>query len=258
MAAVFFDIDLTLTDGTGKVPTSAIAAIKKLQENGHKTFLNTGRSRVEIQKELLNLGFEGIIAGCGTSIQVGQTQLLEVLIPFPLLSQILSICEQTKIDLWLEGPEHLYVASIEDEAFITPLITYLQLERAHVRSWKEQQIKANKIMCQIRTENALQLLQPLLEPHFTTLAHRGGLFELIPLGYDKATGMDFVLDYCKLTNETTYAFGDSANDISMLKKADYSIVMGGSDKEVLCVADYKTTSVENNGIEQALRYYQLI
>ncbi|MFA7128162.1 MAG: HAD family hydrolase [Sphaerochaeta sp.] len=258
MAAVFFDIDLTLTDRTGKVPASAIAAIKKLKENGHKAFINTGRSRVEIQKDLLDLGFDGVIAACGTSIQVGQTQLLEVLIPSVLLTEILPLFEQAQIALWLEGPEHLYVANTDDEDFISPLITYLGLQRNHVLSWKEQQIQANKIMCLVRTTEALSQVQPLFETHFTTLSHRGGLFELIPLGYDKATGMDFVLEYCNLANEVTYAIGDSANDISMLKKAHHSIVMGGSDSEVVCVADYETTSVENDGIARALKHYHLI
>ena len=48
---LFFDVDGTLADRVGKknvVPQSAKDAIKKLQENGHLCFVNTGRSLSEI------------------------------------------------------------------------------------------------------------------------------------------------------------------------------------------------------------------
>lgn len=45
---IFIDIDGTLTDRHGKVPFSAIKAIKWAREKGHKVFLATGRSKCEI------------------------------------------------------------------------------------------------------------------------------------------------------------------------------------------------------------------
>ena len=68
---IFFDIDGTLWDYHNMIPESTKLAIKKLKENGHKTFINTGRSRGFVRnKELLNLGFDGIVSGCGTMIEM--------------------------------------------------------------------------------------------------------------------------------------------------------------------------------------------
>ena len=54
------------------------------------------------------------------------------------------------------------------------------------------------------------------------------------------------------------AFGDGENDIQMLKFAGVGIAMGNADDEVKAAADYVTDSVDENGIEKALRHFHLI
>ena len=66
---VFFDIDGTLVDGpTHQVPQSAVEAIRKLRENGHLAFINTGRTLVSIEPRIREIGFDGLVCGCGTHI----------------------------------------------------------------------------------------------------------------------------------------------------------------------------------------------
>lgn len=43
--SIIFDIDGTiLSEITHEIPESALVALRKAQENGHKTFINTGRT----------------------------------------------------------------------------------------------------------------------------------------------------------------------------------------------------------------------
>ena len=66
---VFFDIDGTLIDGpTHQIPQSAVEAIRKLRENGHLAFINTGRTLVSIEPRIREIGFDGLVCGCGTHI----------------------------------------------------------------------------------------------------------------------------------------------------------------------------------------------
>jgi len=69
--AVFFDIDGTLWDNHMQIPKSTVTSIKRLRENGHYAFLCSGRSRAAIQAEelLLGIGFDGILAACGTHVE---------------------------------------------------------------------------------------------------------------------------------------------------------------------------------------------
>lgn len=65
---IFFDIDGTLVpDGdSGTVPESTKEAIKKVRENGHLTFINTGRTFINVNPNIKELGFDGYLCGCGT------------------------------------------------------------------------------------------------------------------------------------------------------------------------------------------------
>ena len=54
MSALFFDIDGTiLSEITHEIPESALVALRKAQENGHKTFINTGRGAQVNEPDLI-------------------------------------------------------------------------------------------------------------------------------------------------------------------------------------------------------------
>ena len=51
---LFIDVDGTLVTYENSLPKSAVAAIQKVRENGHKVFFNTGRSKAEMPDFILN------------------------------------------------------------------------------------------------------------------------------------------------------------------------------------------------------------
>ena len=63
---LFFDIDGTLWDFHNVIPVSTVRAVHQARANGHLAFINSGRSRAFINsQELLGIGFDGIVSGCG-------------------------------------------------------------------------------------------------------------------------------------------------------------------------------------------------
>ena len=54
------------------------------------------------------------------------------------------------------------------------------------------------------------------------------------------------------------AFGDGGNDISMLQHAGLGVAMGNAKEEVKQKADYVTTSVDEDGIANALKHFGII
>ena len=83
---LFFDIDGTIWNEKNEIPESTIDAIRTVRRNGHLAFLNTGRCSSYIQNpDLLSIGFDGVVCGCGTMIEyMGETifykRLEEVLV----------------------------------------------------------------------------------------------------------------------------------------------------------------------------------
>lgn len=78
------------------------------------------------------------------------------------------------------------------------------------------------------------------------------------IGVDKGDGIDKVLDYFSLNKDDAFAFGDGANDLCMFQHVTHSIVMGNAIEELKKAAEYVTAAIDNDGIEKALQYYQLI
>ena len=66
---VFLNIDGTIRDFDGIIPDSAIKAIHMARENGHKVCISTGRTYTRIDKEILDIGFDGIISSSGGYVE---------------------------------------------------------------------------------------------------------------------------------------------------------------------------------------------
>ena len=82
--------------------------------------------------------------------------------------------------------------------------------------------------------------------------------DIIARGNSKSTGIDKVLAYFDIDLKDTMAFGDGGNDIPMLKHVATGIAMGNAEPHVKAVADYVTTSVDEDGIANALKHFGLI
>ena len=82
--------------------------------------------------------------------------------------------------------------------------------------------------------------------------------DVVPKGSNKAIGIDQMIRHYGISLDETMAFGDGGNDLAMLRHAAIGVAMGNSVDEVREGADYVTTSVDEDGIYNALKHYGLI
>ena len=82
--------------------------------------------------------------------------------------------------------------------------------------------------------------------------------DVIPAGSSKAVGIDKMLAYFGIPLADTMAFGDGGNDVSMLRHVGIGVAMGNAGDEARRAADYVTTSVDEDGILNALRHFGVI
>lgn len=97
---VFFDLDGTLIsdDGAYIIPESAINAIHKAQANGHLMYVDTGRTIMNIEQRLLDIGFDGYICGCGMYIECGKEVIFQHKLPQKLCDSVAELiyeCDMT-------------------------------------------------------------------------------------------------------------------------------------------------------------------
>jgi HAD superfamily hydrolase (TIGR01484 family) len=72
--------------------------------------------------------------------------------------------------------------------------------------------------------------------------------DLSPVGVDKSSGVQYVVDQLGLTSSDVLAVGDGRNDIEMLQWAGRGVAMGQAIQEVIDVADAVTDSVYEDGL----------
>lgn len=65
-------------------------------------------------------------------------------------------------------------------------------------------------------------------------------------------------EYLGLDISETMAFGDGGNDISIIREAGIGVAMGNANEEVKAMADYVTSSVDEDGVKNALVHFAII
>lgn len=104
-----------------------------------------------------------------------------------------------------------------------------------------------------QTPDQLEEFRKVSDPYFTCI-DRGGTFrEFVPIGYSKATGIQYVLDYYHLDLDAAYAIGDSNNDLPMLSYVPNSVAMGNaSPASLFDQVSFVTKCASEDGIAYAL------
>lgn len=86
-----------------------------------------------------------------------------------------------------------------------------------------------------------------------TVTHAGPrMVELLPTGFDKATGLAQVADSLGLTSREVIAFGDMPNDLPMLAWAGHAVAMSNGHPELKAVADEIAPHHDDDGVAVVL------
>lgn len=256
---LFFDIDGTiLSEETHCILPSTVEAIKKARENGHIAMINTGRTSIIVGDEIRNeIGFDGYIFGCGTSVLFQGKELMHQSIPAATAKKLIKELRAHRIDGVLEGQEFDYFDSYERMHTEDFRVFARNFDVAR-KDWDEEYPCFDKMYLFTSPSSDIKGFESIFTGEFEFIDRLRGFYEVIPRGFSKATGIQYMADYLGIPLEDTVAIGDSNNDLAMLEYAGTSIAMGNSSPDVLAVADYITTDVDNDGIWNALKWLNVI
>lgn len=255
---LFFDIDGTLLDEkTGKIPDSAVEAIRKARENGHLAFINSGRTASFIGGETDRIEFDGRLCGCGTYIEYRGKVLEHETLSKEMQDKVIKLLRACHIDAIVEGRYKNYF-DVYEKIWGKEFKEFVKKYPFSCGTWEDEDIDFDKFFMHTTEESDFETFYEELEKDFDFIDREQGYYEVLPKGCSKADGIKYMAEYLGMSMEDTISFGDSNNDLPMIECANVSVGMGNGSEEVLKKATFVTKTVEEDGIWYAMEHLGLL
>lgn len=248
----FFDVDGTLLNNdTHTISKSTTQALVELKAKGYKIALCTGRNLEGIKElDLIDLiDWDAFVLANGSQVLDKDLNLVEeILFDSELLYKLDAHLTSA---LLIEGDENFISKEANDK--LMHAFDHFGTTPYDVKPYSGERVY--NIICydfdDIQEELLLEVQQKC-----QTFHDQLGNMEMIPIESGKNNG---VARANKFLGTSHYAgFGDGENDVEFLKHAPISVAMGNGTASVKHVSDYVTTSVDDDGIYNALLHFGVL
>lgn len=271
---IFLDVDGTLTDYENRIPASAVTAIRRARENGHRVYICTGRSRAEVYPEIWDIGLDGMIGGNGSYVEDHGHVVMHRTMTLDQCRRAVDWLHGRGLEFYLESNNGLF-ASENFETAAQPAIQLYSKRKGPGGPMTVREAFPEMIFGGELYRDDLNKLSFLLSDYqdyldakaaFPDLAAGtwGGKGEEALFGdlgvkdIDKASAVETLVNYLHADMGDTIAFGDAKVDIPMLRCCAYGVAMGNGGPEIKAEADHVADAVEDDGLYKAFEKLGLL
>ncbi len=258
---IFFDIDGTLIDDTTQViPQSTVDSIHALVAAGHIPVVNTGRPYSHVDPRVRAMPFAGWICAGGQEVLLQGKWLKKQTVPMEWMPTLIENVRKNDLQVVYEAEGGFYLDGDYSNKHPEILLQSDLIRKidCYVRDISQGLDHAVVKFCtfDIPGSNRAAFIESV--SHWFTSIDRRGMAEFLIKGNSKAAGLQLILEELGCPVEDTMAFGDSGNDLPMLKAVGIGVCMGNGVQEAKAAADYVTATVLEDGIFHALKHFNLI
>lgn len=252
---IFFDIDGTLINRNEKtISESTINSLKALHRRNIKCFLATGRDLSDVLKMDVNrFNFDGYLTLNG---QLCYDDKFKKIFGFPFIKEEMEVLESIfnakRVTFEIVGEFARYVNY--DGEFAKSICDKNNLILPPIGKYKGETVYQ---ISAYPTNKQKELLNDFLDYSVIRSWTENGV-DIIPANGGKSNAIRKLCEMLDIDLSDTMAFGDGQNDIDMIETVGIGVAMGNSIKELKEVANYVTTDIGDNGIENALKHFNLI
>lgn len=253
---ISFDLDMTLLDHqTYQITESALEAVERLREN-HRIVIASGRDMdnyysCRFRDELRP---DGIIHMNGTKVTAGEERIYDHFMKPELVEALLAFAQENRLSVG---------ATIDGTDYYTSPDTVREHDR---KRWGDMNRRFGdpeallhmpvRTLAYIGGEGGVRLMEKQFPGvKFPMFAGKVGA-DVVEQEASKAEGLKRLCSYWGIPMKNTAAFGDSMNDLEIVKAAAIGIAMGNGVPELKAAADYVTDHIREDGVLNACRHFQ--
>lgn len=257
------DLDGTLLTNSKTITDRTRRAIKAVQAQDIKVIIATARPPRSVAKIYRYLELkDAIICYNGALLYdpISKTVISHSPIPLETAKDVVSFARL----IW---PDIIVSAEVLDEWFTEKLSEQYQTEVSKefkpdklgpINSWLTCDV--TKLLL-LGPEEKLSIVKSELKENFgkkiSIAQNEGHLLQIMKAGISKGEGLRKICEYYNIPLKRTLAIGDNFNDLDMIAIAGLGAAMADAPEEVKKVADYITSSNEENGVAEVIERFVL-
>lgn len=256
--ALFFDIDGTLFDSKSdaeEVPEGVVRELRRLQAEGHRLFVCTGRPRLLIPQELDDFGFDGFVLANGGHVEIEGQTVYQELMGLELATAVADLLADLGFEYTINSAHHIFLPR---DCWVMRNF-FADMEWCFTFDYDRDEAlgRAIKLECfpsAADRERIRAAMEREIGPEvtFNDNGTRGTL-ELYSARLSKATGIAMALEHFGIARKDSYGFGDGTNDLPMIRACGTGVAMGNACDELKREADLVCGDVSERGLELALQ-----
>lgn len=252
----FIDYDNTIfSHRTNQIPKSALKAIQRLQDEGHKFILASGRClrRSTFPAFSADLHPDCLVGSNGAIVEAEGHLLKDAPLDPDLQKRFFAFLKETGYSVTANYQEQFYASNPERFLTYTTLRKSLaSLDRADFFALEDKPLYSFFLHDTRAVGRELEQHFPELKLLYMHDDEDGA--DIIPKDNSKANGMKLILDYYHASPADAVAIGDSMNDVELIQQAGLGIAMGNAMTATKKAAGYITADVDKDGLAQAIEY----
>ena len=272
---LFFDIDGTLAMPGRTVSQRTRDAIRAARARGHKAFICTGRSPELVNEDILSIGFDGGIFHAGGRAMIDGKTVYENHADAKMLDDVLPSIKEYAVFYNYETTDGDYFSRFDPDVLKevqvdganTELLRLIEAlaspENRPVGDYAGQGIY--KVFFFVRKVADYEKIIEAFGPGYLP-TNFSNMIEDLPIVACEVTRADInkgaailgLCSYLKASVSDTISFGDSMNDIMMIRTTGISVAMANAEQRVKDEADIICESCNDDGVAKELERLGLI
>ena len=263
---IALDLDGTLTNSEKIITLRTFDALMKAQREGVRLVLASGRPTFGIaalanQLQLADYGGYVLSYNGGRIIDwCKKTVIFSQVVDQKLVPILYDFAEKAQLPIVTYLPDAILASKNEGE-YLAEEARINGMPVVVAQNFVEEAMQiaggSTKFLIPGEPELLIQLeseMKAALSEQMEVFRSAPFFLELPPKGIDKAQSLQRLLTHLGLERESLMAFGDGFNDLSMIQFAGQGVAMSNAVEEVKSIADFVTTSNEEDGIAHALEH----
>lgn len=258
------DVDGTLTNSQKVITPATLSAIEKAEKSGVSIILATGRPTYGVAPIAEQLGMgekEGyVLSFNGGKITEWHSRKVfyECDLPKDVLPELYKRAREKHVSLMTYRDEYV-ISETTDDPYVQIEISLNHMVGLKVHNFiEETNFPLPKCIITGKPPVIEQMekeLNGIWSDRLSIYRSEPFFLEIMPKGIDKAHSLSILLDKLDISPREMIACGDGYNDLPMLQYAGTGVAMSNAQPEVMQMADYITTSNDEDGVAKVIEKF---